>query len=90
MSDLCFDGCGINLEGRRILTGAREDWDKPEFQALCKVMAASPSLLAALRPFADLLEFPDEFPDEFFDCRVSVDDIKAAVAAIAKAEVQSP
>lgn len=41
-------------------------------------------LLAALRPFADLLEFPDEFPDEFFDCRVSVDDIKAAVAAIAK------
>lgn len=43
-------------------------------------------LLAALRPFADLLESPEDYPDDTFECFVDVADIKRAIAAIAKAE----
>ncbi len=50
------------------------------------LIAAAPELLEALRPFAELLESPDEWPDETFECFVDVADIKRAIAAIAKAE----
>lgn len=52
------------------------------------LIAAAPDLLAALRPFADLLEDPDEYPDSQFEAFVDVSDIKAARAAIRKAEAQ--
>ena len=43
---ITFDGCGINLDGRRVLTASRADWDKPEFIALARLIAAAPALLA--------------------------------------------
>ncbi len=54
-----------------------------------EVTAQRDQLLEALRPFADLLEYPDEYkPDSDGNAHlcVSVSDIKIARAAIATAE----
>jgi hypothetical protein len=59
MSTYTFDGCGINCNGRRILTGARADWDTPEFKAFCKLAEQAPALLAALIQCRDLLDQSD-------------------------------
>lgn len=49
------------------------------------LIAAAPDLLAALRPFANLIENPDEWPDGLHQWFVDTDDIRRAIAAIAKA-----
>ena len=50
-----------------------------------RIIAAAPDLLAALRPFANLIENPDEWPDGLHQWFVDTDDIRRAIAAIAKA-----
>lgn len=55
-------------------------------EMIVRAVNSHADLLEALRPFADLLESPDEWPDDTFECFVDVADIKRAVAAIAKAE----
>ena len=56
-----------------------------EAEADARLIAAAPELLKALRPFADLLEYPFDCSEEFLNLVVCVSDIRAAVAAIAKA-----
>lgn len=51
-----FDGAGINLDGRRILTGSRADWDTPAFKQAGNLLAAAPKLLAALEAVAAIGE----------------------------------
>lgn len=50
-----------------------------------RLIAAAPDLLAALRPFANLIENPDEWPDGLHQWFVDTDDVRRAIAAIAKA-----
>lgn len=78
--------------------------DETEFDANARLIAAAPDLLSALRPFANLavaraeLDEPDEmvvaayvdgFGREARKTRVTLGDCRAALAAIAAAEVQS-
>lgn len=51
-----------------------------------RLFAAAQELLAALRPFADLIENPDAFPDGMHQWWVDTADVRRAVSAIAKAE----
>jgi hypothetical protein len=82
MKALTFDGCGVNMDGRRILTGARADWDSPDFKAAGALIAAAPDLLAALVDVMGWIDAPPQGVGERIDRENAHD---AARAAIAKA-----
>lgn len=80
MNTYSFDGCGINLDGARILTGARADWDKPAFKSFCAKAIAAPDLVAALRA---MVECPDVNYDNLdYRTVLALEDARAALAMV--------
>lgn len=76
-----FDGCGINRDGRRVLTGSRADWDEPEFKAFCTMAAEAPALVVALQGACAAMDAALN-ADEYDDLDQALLDARAVLARI--------